>query len=519
MSDGFVKIPLSLLQEGLPLARELYLKLPKNHKMIRIVLKHDELRPALLTRLRESGAPELFALPEPGDPRTPAEFPLYGAPPAAAPPSKAGDGERAPSEPDAALAAAPPADPAGVVFAAPSREEEQGTILSGRAPSPADEGTALPASSETEALTRFEARDDEDGAGDLVPGAPDPALEAVKIGAGKDPEELVTELSADPTVDEPAALLPGASPGPAASSSLIRSGESLAELSRKLKSAGDATADGAALSLGGLLEEAQRALVASAGTETAPEKLLPLLRELEDCVRVAGSLPPGHDDAVTLFTQAREALENAVVTLRSGLAEQEEIYRASPAASSEDQATQEWKVSAPAGDPSRNGRVYKEQPQAAARMAVLLALSLGYASLDFLSDLALTAIVVFSPQNGSRMEEKALPRLARAMLAPGTAPEEASFEDSRAILEFLGAYFENPECDRTMKEFSKRVFSGTLERNREGETGVDAWTAARWEQFVNKGPTMTALSLSAKAYTRASRSAKTLWSDAAAEQV
>lgn len=106
--------------------------------------------------------------------------------------------------------------------------------------------------------------------------------------------------------------------------------------------------------------------------------------------------------------------------------------------------------------------------------------------------------------------------MAKTLLAENSLTNNAGtpLGDSAAILHFLDRYFENPDCDRTQKEFGSRPFESTLAELEEKEASANEWTIARWRYFVEKGPSLTALSACSKASAKANKSARMLSQEA-----
>lgn len=143
--------------------------------------------------------------------------------------------------------------------------------------------------------------------------------------------------------------------------------------------------------------------------------------------------------------------------------------------------------------------VYNDLPATAGRMAALLAHSIGYANAAYLSDLAFTTMAYFFRKEGKSFEDLPLPPLARAVLEAQNGDLDSSLSDTQEIIRLLETYFDNPECDRSSKEFSRRVFRETLEGLRGRPDSLNRWNEARWAQFVDKGPSIAAQSLCGKA--------------------
>jgi len=166
---------------------------------------------------------------------------------------------------------------------------------------------------------------------------------------------------------------------------------------------------------------------------------------------------------------------------------------------------------------SRGARAYRDTPQIAGRLATLLAYSLGYVSTSYLHDVALATSIFFTVKNGAEVDIGALPEMSRAAVAHDRAAAPMPIEDSLAIIEFLDFYFDSPDCDRTQKDFMKRTFESALSALHGGaERPINEWNVERWKNFVDKGPSISALSVCSKASSKANKTARELAGNMAA---
>src|ERR1700757_1969005 len=77
MYDGFLKIPISRLLANRRFARDVFLAMPRNQKLLRLVSANGELTSEILERIKAGGSRDLYVRPEPGDAPDPQKFPLY----------------------------------------------------------------------------------------------------------------------------------------------------------------------------------------------------------------------------------------------------------------------------------------------------------------------------------------------------------------------------------------------------------------------------------------------------------
>lgn len=146
---------------------------------------------------------------------------------------------------------------------------------------------------------------------------------------------------------------------------------------------------------------------------------------------------------------------------------------------------------------------FRDLPSMAGRLATYLAHSLGYVSPAFLYDLAVGVILYFNKVDGKLVVTDDLPKLIQAILSKQHSEFDTAVEDSLEIVSLLETYFQNPECDRTQRDFSQRIFKETLNELRNKPVKLNAWNEERWLQFIVTGPSLTAHSLCSKVSARA----------------
>jgi len=135
--------------------------------------------------------------------------------------------------------------------------------------------------------------------------------------------------------------------------------------------------------------------------------------------------------------------------------------------------------------PLKKSATNRDLPNTASRFATYLGHSLGYTNLSFLNDLAVSAICHFGRKNGASFEEKALPPLAK-LLQDVSAENDAVILDARDILAFLEIYLEDPDCDRTEKDFALKVFHRAAESALKDQK-IAAWNLKCWSAFIEGG--------------------------------
>jgi hypothetical protein len=149
----------------------------------------------------------------------------------------------------------------------------------------------------------------------------------------------------------------------------------------------------------------------------------------------------------------------------------------------------------------------RDLPATVSRLAAYLGHSLGYTNVDFLADLACSAIAHFAKKEGEILNEDLLPPFTKRIISSDASPDEA-ISDSREILQFLDAYIDDKECDRSHKDLMKRVFDRTMQEFSEREDGPSPWSLRKWSSFVDRGPTMDSHSICTRASAKAVKFAR-----------
>lgn len=573
-----IQIAASQLQGGKAFGRELYLRMPKNRKMLRIVLRGDEIRPDLLARLLADPAVELFAQPEDGDPERAEALPLYDLPvptpetvvgddagslgnitvkPAAPDLNSARlakDAEEAPQESLLALTAAIAEESAPVITIRQEDEEhvriasdapdiepetsvargddEAGStrLVKGTEEAPqesllarrrreAEENAAraFEAESSDEAITVIaRSREEEEHfriAGDAPAGPEEIRVAAERLEAAVDDFSISSRKAKDEEqrlsafldiVAEGFAAFRSdpASEGDDAGKALLPAlAEALTEIARQEKRGTEIPEVLRALrdSLGRVADAITRKSASGAGTGLEQS----LAGAVQAYAHFAAGAAPSDESAVHVREKLQHGLEQIAGRVSEGSASAPELLAI--------RGSLEQALSA-LPETSRAGRAYRETPQIASRFATFLAHSLGYVSPLYLCDLAFATQLYFSEKNGTPLSVEKLPDITKAAKGATSAVEFAGspLGDSVAILHFLDRYFDNPDCDRTQTELGKRTFESTMRELTETNSSPEPWTATRWRNFVEQGPTITALSLCGKAAAKAQKMVRTL---------
>lgn len=479
MDNKLLKFKLDLFKSGKRLSRDVFLHMPLNGKMVRLALTGEELSEPLLLRLQSRGVASLFVGPLEGD--TPEALSLFL--------------EESPAVPTAP-AGLPEATNVTVLAASPLPPSEDAAVVKG----------GLEAVVEMTAVSTDQPTENEESLGSKVKKKEEEEEEKVRISASPTETEVV-KISALPSVAE----------------EVMRSKASNDNEEVRISALPSAP------------EDVKRIEGTSKIEEAAHRRISALPASLQDAVRLTATATPL--DPKNTILKNEEALETAIrkfektdesgspstnaLMTGSNLLEEsdqdaernkqgnnERPYEQTVANASVDRDdaqvfTKDAKTSSIFQSSNARAAIYKELPAMAGRLATYLAHSLGYVSSAFLYDLALGVILYFNKVEGKNISDEDLPMLIQAILRKQHSDIDSSVEDSIEIVSLLEIYFQNPECDRTQKNFSERIFQETLIALRARPEKLNVWNEARWTQFITNGPTVSAHSLCSKATARA----------------
>lgn len=548
MSAKLLKINLDRFTAGKAISRDIFISLPLNGKMIRIAQAGDVLETAFLDKLKKRYVDSLFAGVHAGESEDPASLPLYL--------------ENMPSDSAENLRVTSAVNPAGEILhkhadvsgegaasksiAAPTEAEAE--IFKLAKQSTSEDGTKLKAADASEEEVTRLAKHSSIEEVNIVKASPTAEEEIIQLAAERSPIEEVNVIKASGVAAEEEVTHLAAKRSPIEEINVIKASAAEEETVRVISG------------LRAVLDETIQTVARDAKILPS-EELISLKTELEQCMANFSAASHGEQEEKTILGAGRD-LETAIYKFESApaapvipavlalKAEVEKVTRElARRAESKQEAfkarlsdpTQEKHVSriqpptengienrqeslaqkkAPADAPLVDGQqsnfsttharaaVFKELPATAARMATYLAHSLGYVHLDYLSELALAVMLHFSRKDGKTVETEGLPPLIQSVLQARHSLMDSTVEDSLEIVTLLEMYFKNPECDRSLKDFSQRLFHSTLSELRIRPESVNIWNDARWVQFVEKGPSLDAHSLCSKATARAIKMSK-----------
>jgi hypothetical protein len=596
-----IKIKIERIECGKALAREIYLHLPVNNKMIRIISIGDDLRPALLQRLQNRGVAFLFASSYSEGEEDPDTLQLYqeavqnisvSAPTVSGAPERVeGNSSKAEAfvEADGTISekqnsktgaksieeeTTQPA-PAGEVVELRSRkiaskalDEESTNSFNDAGALSESESNKIAADNEEEAATIVSGddalsdpssqkitADNEEEATTIVAGDASTNSKSKKIKAFTE-EENTTIVSGDGALpnskpkkiigqkeEEASTIVRG--DGPPANPNFKKIKGLIEEEPETLSfnddaspvSVPDAFRKGEPVqSIAGdpntesfqILKDARLELQ----TLKATEELVSIVREAENATGTK------RDELLKKATHLKIAMDN----VGAGLPIPAEFERRFPvekemakiseaiALGKTEEALKNITLKTETLDPDREWAVknlgnmkestpkeasaapiyHREIPQIAARLASYLAHSLGYVNQNYLSDLALGAILYFSRKAGKDLSYSNIPEFTQAILRRDLSDQDATLADSIEIIDILEIYFQNPDCNKNLKDFSSRVFVSALTELNLQNKNVSAWNQVRWSQFVEKGPSILAESLCARAAAKATRASRQL---------
>jgi len=479
MNPKLIKVRIERFQLGKPFAREVFLNMPINGKMIRVILIGDEMSPTLLSRLRQRNVDSLFVSPREGDTLDSETFPLY---------------LEAQSKNDEDVQAAFKTDPE------PKLDKQR--IAGSLGPN-------------EETVKVKQGKEDGDVEKRISP-LTKAFEESTKISASFDSQDELIRLSGDANVEEVRIVKPFTTADKDVKSfSSLRA--SLDETMRIISSAIKESPSEEVRTLRAELDRFVQTLDASATSEEQNAKLIAgnplgeIIQRFESSLDVHESIV-----SVRLLKTLHEAAEIFATSRSPGKSLPESVAAGASILENEPAEISDSAVLASVGETlAKNGSakknksypsstntraaVHNELPIMAGRLSIYLAHSLGYANTDFLSDLALGVILYFSKLEGKIVVSEDLPQLTRSIVKMQDSPLDSAIEDAIEIVSFLDAYFKNPECDRSRRDFSHRIFHEALSELKMSPKGLNMWNEVRWTQFIVHGPSMRAYSLCSKA--------------------
>jgi len=580
MDSKLLKINISRFESGRALAREIFIHMPTNGKMIRVVCSGDELRPALLDRLRSRGYASLYAMPIAGDSEDPESLPLYQEDSLSTPASEAisqpSNGEKPTVDSAVTMEPAPKTGDPGINFA-DIDELSRGTIV--QISDALDEARKVLAESSeedasntmmssleilNEAVTRLKSLPEE-ARSETVQGLSaslDAAISKIKNFAEKEDSVKIAGLRD--------ALSETAQKFQQADEEFSRT---FSTAVKGVKSSPEANPKSQNKSLSGLAAAFHNSKIISAKNESpekSQENILSAVSSAEEKNKFGKRNSPVQNQKNALAKNdaqldlgapnkaelAKQTLDSRVdsnknesLSSEKNLSESEgeqaplkpseteyrfktekELEKDSFVIEAEkdkklvndtvikgEATTKEndWAVKNLEGvavddlpPSSRAAANHRDLPLIAGRLATHLGHSLGYNNEGFLTDLALGAILYFSPREEIDVKNENLSCLNRAILSKKVDDLDSPMEDSLEIINFLESYFGNPECDKAKKDFSSRIFANTLAELHRSSGNLNPWNEARWSQFVEKGPSAESYSLCSKACAKANRAFK-----------
>jgi hypothetical protein len=149
----------------------------------------------------------------------------------------------------------------------------------------------------------------------------------------------------------------------------------------------------------------------------------------------------------------------------------------------------------------------RDLPATISRLAAHLGAFLGYSSLEFLTDLSLSALVHFARNNGAKIKEEELPKLVKSALFEQSSPDSLS-EDVKDILLVLDRYINDPDCDWSQRDLAKKIISRTLGSLEEEVESVSLDNLVRWKALALTSPSMETFNLCNRAAFQAMKASR-----------
>lgn len=545
MSGKKIPIPIARFEADRLLSCEVYLHLSLNRRSVRIANSGETLDGHLLEKIRSKGHTHLEVTWDEAKGEDPSTYPLYAETNSAAPaPTPAGAHNEPTGESAAVILKASTPDEQGselvkgdeqialdVIKVSGSAEVEGSILVKGARDE--DEGSThlRSASSESEGPNSFAkspagaeeaeiVRGDSDQTAEenrFSPSADSSAESLLKAGA-KDSKESAEKLQGEEEVEEDESRFSQIKPSQEVVyqvSSKEGQESAIFRLEQKLESAKEQLLSGGTFGLAkekaNILKDAKSSILASKISDRIIElKKQPSMEgpaELEVLKTSLKSAEAGDElspESEERFSVSKEmkAVEGIFSAQKSEsekvleLSEQLATFAKSRETAKSLLEEEEQNTDSSAASASS----HRDLPIAASKLAAYLGLALGYVNQRYLTDLSVSAIAHFSRKEGKELKADALPDLAKPFFSKGNLDAAAS--DSVDVIAFLDFYLSDPECDKTQKEFSKKIFE-RISLAAEQSKQFDPWHLKCWETFVERGPTMETHSLCTRASAQA----------------
>jgi hypothetical protein len=485
-----VKIPIKRFLPETPLARDTFLFLPLNNKSIRIGLAGEGLSDSLLEKLSAKGHTHLH-IDEPQE-IDPENFPVHLGP------ARAQEAEPA--------ITAPPAQPA----------EVSETSLKGKSsPLPETEHSfsASPASAIEENT--------------FSPDRASPPTSTLVKGHPEAPDQTETRLKSSPIEKESAQRVSGASEEEDKTINRFSAEKevdpTVFRLSQALDTAESSLRSGNRAALEGQRDQILRDAKSVILSSKVADKILTISQEADKTEQA--------DQKATLRGQIRElrgvletielegdtaavSAEKELSSLEKSLfsSESNEVAKASAEISGYVKTKEKAQIAIEKHEEEETELMRssssRDLPATVARLAAYLGHSLGYTNVDFLADLACNAVLHFNQKEGASLDTSQLPALSKLLLSNEEVKPSILTEDTKAVVLFLDAYIEDEECDRSQKDFVKKVFDRAVAELSKSESGPSIWNVKKWESFVRRGPTVDSHSICMRAAAKAQKIAR-----------
>lgn len=491
-----LKIPLSRFQPGIPVTGNVYIYLPLNRRQLRILHAGDSLDSSDISRYRQKGHTEVLV-----EPSTPGE---HQAETYALHPEQTSTGIEKTTHPVALVNAqesgsVSPVAPDFPATQAPAKEQ---TEVAAEAPE-----TDEPVAASTDAGAKKKAKPEEEHDSSLKAQKNESESESV-LKADKPETGPENKFKATNSEEEPESAFSPDQENETEPELRFKGDKREKQQTRIIKSKADAEEDEPEQRFSGAGKTEKVSSFVVKGGKQEKEKETRIIKNGpqeadEDQAMAAGQLRKQQSD---------QRLKNALASLDEGLPD-EMLFEDNPPDElppiehnplldleiPEIQESEEDKAAKILLQPDRQAP--RDVRMTVSSLATQLAHSLGYSNQAFLTDLAITAMVHFAKLEGitPKANDK-LPALTRLFLEGGEE-NSVAVADSKQIMFFLEKYLGEPECDRFSKDLAPAVFL-KVEKNL-GESNVNTWHLARWQQFAVKGPTLDTMTICSQASTSA----------------
>lgn len=493
MKNDFLKINLTRFKTEKKLRCDVFLFLPVNNRMLKIIEAGNTFDESLLQKFKTKGIAVLYVSADPKE--DPEKFELYIE--------------------ELTSAAPHPQPQASVVNLAPP------------SPEPINEAPTIAPPI----------------AAEKTPAANEPVLELSKSESKPEPESKpITEtpeeeqvFSNDTPAPEPEHIIESDEPLEEKSFIISASTEEEDSPIFKLSNKIEAIKESMAVGKGSLnkddqnkmLEEVEKSFTIekiseeiikiSGKSENAPEeekkRFKADIAKLEETIRIVSSSKKVPEEVKQTFS-AKADVDNFEKIFQNKRPDPEEVIKFSErvAQMEEIRIKAMQNVKPPEelkSEPTKASMSARDTSSVVSILSISLAYNIGYVNFDFLSDIGAAAILYFAQLEGKNINKENISNFAKVIFDQPDVNNSA-VEDARLILGIIEKYISSPDCDRAKKDFEKPLFEKACAAYFADNENSNPWHREKWIQSMDRLTTIDGRSLCTRSAAKAIKQSREL---------